>query len=1070
MHNIRNNTVLTDFGKSALDIELSDLIKRKFTKELEEQTEKTVYDLFTWEKRNVLLTDYKTGEVLTDLKNLEFPAHYSQQSCDIIASKYFRKAGLDTPQGHETSMKQVAHRMVIFWVTQLIDEQMIDQEEAKILYDELVYALLSQMFAPNSPQWFNTGLAQAYGIKGGQSELFYYDPAQEKVVMSSDTYTKTQASACFILSIEDKLLGRHSISEHYVTETKLFKGGSGTGSNFSDIRGEGEGLSGGGQSSGLMSFLRGLDRNAGAIKSGGTTRRAAKMVCLDVDHPEIEEFMTWKAKEEDKVIALNKMGYDADMDGEAYLTVSGQNSNNSVRFSDDFMEKVNNLDNNPDATITLTGRVDSSINKEVSVKHLWDTFNQSAWRCADPAPQFDGTFNAWHTCPAGEDGKYGEKYNRINSTNPCGEYAFLDDTSCNLASINLLSFYNAQTKTFDVEAYRHVIELCQLVLEASIIGGQFPTDEIARKTYLFRSTGLGVANLASLLMSMGMPYDSDQARAVAATLVGLITGRSYRTSALLSKATEPFAKYKINKKYMMRVIRNHARAAGARQDRPEGLNYDLLIVDHELLADLGLAQLSKALIEDWQDAEQYGELYGYRNAQVSVIAPTGTISFAMDCAATSIEPFFSHVTYKKLVGGGFMELVNPMLETGLRSLDYTEDEIKDIVDYILRKENGRIVDGKIEGAPHLKPEHYSIFDTANQCGTGKRFIHYMGHVKMVAALTPLISGAISKTVNLPNSATINEFQEVALESWKLGIKGITLYRDGSKFAQPLNIQLDAEQVAEMPLADLSYAQLLERASMLESTTKELNSEIKILENEITSGRASSAEGSLRTMDPEDMSMPHSHASQREKLVGIRSGRTHPAKIEDVKIYTTVNRNELGEISEIYITTDREGTTIMGLLNSLSKTISVMLQYKIPPHNIAKMLRGQKYEPYGFVSRHPNIKYCTSISDLISKIIDLEIGDFTRIQVKPDQEQMDTLGNSAICSFGPGTQESTNPDSSPMITQVGFEEYVHEDAIEAAQYGERIYDGTTCPNCSSARMVRNGTCDVCLDCGTTTGCS
>ena len=1066
MHKIRNNTVLTDSDNSALDIELSDLIKRKFTKELEGQSEKTVYDLFEWEKRNVLLTDYKTGDVLTDMKDLEFPSHYSQQACDIIASKYFRKAGLNTPEGYERSMKQVAHRMVIFWVTQLLNEHMIDQKQAEILYDELVFALLSQMFAPNSPQWFNTGLEQAYGIKGGSSELFYYDPAQEKVVMSEDTYTRTQASACFILSIEDKLLGKHSISEHYVTETKLFKGGSGTGSNFSDVRAEGESLSSGGHSSGLMSFLRGLDRNAGAIKSGGTTRRAAKMVCLDVDHPEIENFMTWKAKEEDKVIALNKMGYDGDIDGEAYQTVSGQNSNNSVRFSDDFMKKVDDLPENPDAKITLKGRVDPSLNKEVSVKELWDTFNQSAWRCADPAPQFDDTFNAWHTCPAGEDGKYGAKYNRINSTNPCGEYAFLDDTSCNLASINLLPFYNAETKVFDLEAYHHVIELCQLVLEASIIGGQFPTEEIARKTYLFRSTGLGVANLASLLMSMGLPYDSKEARALAGALVGVLTGRSYRTSALLAKASEPFAKYKINRKYMMRVIRNHSRAAGARSDRPEGLNYQLIIVDHELLRKLGLTELSEVLISDWHDAEQFGELYGYRNAQVSVIAPTGTISFAMDCAATSIEPFFSHVTYKKLVGGGFMELVNPMLEAGLRSLDYSEEEIKDIVEYILRKENGRIVDGKIEGAPHLKPEHYPVFDTANQCGSGERYIHYMGHVKMVAALTPMISGAISKTVNLPRSATVKAFKEVALESWKLGIKGITLYRDGSKFAQPLNIHLDAEQVAEMPLADLSYAQLLARAGEMKNETEELQSEIAILQAEIDGLAA----GSARDEFEAGMQMPHSLASQREKLVGIRSGRTHPAKIEDVKIYTTVNRNELGEISEIYITTDREGTTIMGLLNSLSKTISVMLQYKIPPHDIAKMLRGQKYEPYGFVSRHPNIKYCTSISDLISKIIDLEIGDYTRIQVKPDQEQIENLQNIGGYSFGQGMQTNPTVDSSPMITQVGFEEYVHEDAIEAAQFGERIYDGTTCPNCSSARMVRNGTCDVCLDCGTTTGCS
>ncbi len=1046
----------TNSTVSPEDITLGQLIRRQFTKELELHPDKTVYDLFRWEKRNVLLTDYKTGKVLTDMKDLEFPEHYSQQACDIIASKYFRKAGLNTKEGHEVSMRQVAHRMVSFWVAQLLQENLISEAESVILYDELVFALLSQMFAPNSPQWFNTGLKLAYGISGGQSELFYYDPVQEKVVMSKDTYTRTQASACFILSIEDKLLGKHSISEQYVTETKLFKGGSGTGSNFSKIRGEGESLSGGGQSSGLMSFLKGLDRNAGAIKSGGTTRRAAKMVCLDIDHPEIENFITWKAREEDKVIALSKMGYDGDIDGEAYATVSGQNSNNSVRFSDDFMHKVADLDKNPNSTITLKGRVDPEIDKEVSVQHLWDIFNQSAWRCADPAPQFDDTFNAWHTCPAGEDGKFGAKYNRINSTNPCGEYAFLDDTSCNLASINLLRFYDQAKGTFDVDAYIHVIELCQLVLEASIIGGQFPTEEIARKTYLFRTTGLGVANLASLLMSLGLPYDSAEARALAAALVGLLTGRSYRASALMAKTAEPFAKYHLNKEYMLRVIRNHSRAAGARTDAAEGLSYQLPVVDHSLLKELGFAGLSKALIDAWRDAETLGEKYGYRNAQVSVIAPTGTISFAMDCASTSIEPFFSHVTYKKLVGGGFMELVNPMLESGLRSLGYNEQEIKDIVAYILRKENGQIVDGKIEGAPHLKEEHLAVFDTANQCGSGKRFIHYSGHVKMVAALTPMISGAISKTVNLPGTATEQDFKDVVLSSWKLGIKGITLYRDGSKFAQPLNIHLDAREAAELPLKDLSYQQLIDRAT-------ELEREVKILEDEVKNRPAAAGP------DAEDFALPHSLASKREKPVGIRSGRTHPAKIEDVKIYTTVNRNEAGEISEIYITTDREGTTIMGLLNSLSKTISVMLQYRIPPHDIAKMLRGQKYEPYGFVSRHPNIKYCTSISDLISKIIELEIGDYTRIQVKPESKPNKPFNTGDNIGFGsPSGRAAEN--NSPLITQLGFEEYVHEDAQDAIKHGERVYDGTTCSNCSSTRMVQNGTCKVCLDCGTTTGCS
>ena len=443
---------------------IKDLFKRYYTKSLENDSNKTVYDLFKWKKTDVFLKDHKTHKVLVDMKNLEFPEQYSQNACDIIASKYFRKAGVPGKLGYENSMKSVAHRMVSFWCESLKDEGLIKTEkEGSIFYDECVYALLNQMYAPNSPQWFNTGLKLSYGISGVKQGSYYFDDTLGKVMECEDSYTRTQASACFILSIEDKLLGPHSISDQFVTETKLFKGGSGTGTNFSTIRAKGEKLSGGGSSSGLMSFLKALDRNAGAIKSGGTTRRAAKMVCLDVNHPEIMDFITWKSKEEDKVRALGKMGYDTDLDGEAYETVSGQNSNNSVRFSNSFMSKVDRLKVNPDEIINLTGRIDPKITKTVKVKEIWDTFNTCAWKCADPAPQFSDTFNAWHTCPAGEDGKVNAAYNMINSTNPCGEYAFLDDTSCNLASINIYRFYNANKNTFDLKGYLHIIGLVELI-------------------------------------------------------------------------------------------------------------------------------------------------------------------------------------------------------------------------------------------------------------------------------------------------------------------------------------------------------------------------------------------------------------------------------------------------------------------------------------------------------------------------------------------------------------------------------------------------------------------------------
>jgi ribonucleoside-diphosphate reductase, adenosylcobalamin-dependent len=1009
---------------------IKDLFKRYYTKKLEINGDKTVFDLFKWKKVDIFLKDHKTDKVLVDMKDLEFPEHYSQTACDIIASKYFRRAGVPNETGYEDSMKSVADRMVNFWRESLKNEGIIKTEEdSSIFYDECVYTLLNQMYAPNSPQWFNTGLSLSYGIKGAKQANYYYNEDEGKVVESPDNYTRTQASACFILSIEDKLLGPHSISEQYVTETKLFKGGSGTGTNFSSIRARGEKLSGGGVSSGLMSFLKGLDRNAGAIKSGGTTRRAAKMVCLDVDHPEIMDFITWKAKEENKVRALGKMGYDMDIDGEAYETVSGQNSNNSIRFSDYFMKKVDDLNKNPDEIIELKGRIDSRLDKTIRVLEIWEAFNSSAWSCADPAPQFDDTFNAWHTCPAGEDGVFNAPYNRINSTNPCGEYAFLDDSSCNLASINVYKFYDANTDKFDVNGYLHVVGLVQLILEASIHWGQFPIEDIARKTYLFRATGLGVANIASLFMVMGYPYDSDEARALSAALIGSLTGHSYYVSSLIAKEVGPFEKFQINKPSMLRVLRNHARAAGANlellnnsdennfNNKFEGLNYEPLKVDHELLNKKGLNNISSCLKDSWIKALESGSHYGYRNAQVSVIAPTGTISFAMDCAATSIEPFFSHIVYKKLSGGGMLTIINPVITIALKKLGYTKEQIEDILNYVLDKEtvteNGftyeKVLDGKIEGAPHLKEEHLPIFDTSNRCGSGERYISPMGHIYMVASITPLISGAISKTVNLPKTATVAEFKDVVLSSWKLGTKGIALYRDSSKAAQPLNTSLTDS--VDSKLENLTYKQLLAKA-------KELQKGIKY--------------------------------SRRDKPIGIRRGTTHPAQIDDVKIYTTVNRRENGEISEIYITTDREGTIITGLLNSLSKSISVMLQYHVAPQDIARMLRGQKYEPYGFVQKHPYIKNVSSISDLISKVIDIELGDFSRCQVKPEN-----YGEDAVTTTTEVKSDSSNSRNTSFKTQ----------KVD----GERLY-GAICPNCSSSRMVRNGTCMVCLDCGSTTGCS
>ena len=971
------------------------IIKRHFTKELT-RGDKSVYDLFEYKTVDVHMKNWKTGETIVDMKGLEFPAGYSQNACNIIAGKYFRKAGLSDEYGYEHSMKQVADRMVGFWVDALEDEGLIEGgQEKQILYDELVYALLSQKWAPNSPQWFNTGIKRSYGIAGEQSGLYYYDAEKGAVVESADRYSRTQASACFIIAIEDKLMGKNSISDHYVSETNLFRGGSGVGTNFSVLRGINEKLSSGGRSSGMMSFLQGFDRNAGAIKSGGTTRRAAKMVVADIDHPEIEDFITWKAREEQKVRDLGKMGYDTSMEGEAYQTVSGQNANNSVRVGREFMEKVMSLAKNPDEKFMLKGRVDCSADKEVSVRELWEKINKSAWECADPGLQFDDTFNAWHTCPAGSDGKLGAKHNRINATNPCSEYAFLDNTACNLASINVFSFYDEKKFGFDLAGFTHLVCMVQLALEASIHWGHFPTEDVAEKSHLFRTTGIGLANLASLLLMYGYPYDSDRARALAGALAGIMTGYSYYTSALMAEKLGAFESYEKNAGHMKKVLRNHARVAGQMKDSFEELGYEPVRVNHSLIS----KDMSKHLKNAWKLAIETGEKHGYRNAQVSVIAPTGTISFAMDCGATSVEPYYSHVIYKQLVGGGSMTIVNPVLEAALKKLKYTKKETDEIMAFALETDdNGALKNPSVCAATQLKEKHAEILKTANE-------ISPEGHVLMVAAITPLISGAVSKTVNLPNSATYEDIEKIHLLAYKSGVKAIALYRDRCKAAQPLGFGEKMQK--NKPFEEYTYAELLDYAK---------NYQAKPV---------------------------------RKKPLGMHMSRTHSAKIGDIELYITLGFYDDGKISELFVSTDKEGTVVKGILASLSKAISNMLQYNIPASEISRTLRNQKFEPSGFVSRHPYIKSATSISDLVSKVIDIELGDFSRCQVKP-------------AKFS--TVHCVEVDISEAA-QTNHEE--NHDADE--EHAERIY-GETCANCGSSNLVRNGTCKVCRDCGSTTGCS
>lgn len=794
-------------------MKLEDKIKRVYTQKLEDKKYKSVYDLFKYKTVDVVMQDYKTGKTTVEMRNLEFPDFYSQNACDIIASKYFRKEGIKNGYGYERSMKEVVHRLTNFWTEAAYDEGILNDENKQIFYDEVAYMIMDQRFSPNSPQWFNTGLKLSYGIDKEADGHYYYDEKSKRVEASKDAYSRTQGSACFIVSISDSLLGDKSITEQIVTETRLFKHGSGTGTNFSEIRGAGEKLSGGGTSSGLMSFLKVFDRNAGAIKSGGTTRRAAKIVCLDADHPEIEDFIDWKLKEEKKVMALGKMGYDTDFNGEAYETVSGQNSNNSVRFTDDFMRKALG---EKCSDWELKGRVDSKINRIIDARDIWDKFNYASWFCADPAPQFHDIINDWNTC----------KVEDIEASNPCSEYHFLKDTACNLLSHNVVKYYDPELGTFDAESFMHAVSIAQIILEATIHWGHFPTKDIAERSYLYRTTGQGVANLGALHMMMAHPYDSDEARNIGAAIVGILTGQAYDMSSLMAEKVGEFPDYERNRESMLKVMRNHARVAGAMDGEFE-LGYNPISVDHAVLESEGLKNISDSLKEVWRDAYANGEKYGYRNAQVSVIAPTGTIALAMDCATTGPEPFFAHFVYKKLVGGGFMEIVNPHMSVALKKLGYTKSQIRDIEDYILKKEkvteNGfsydKIMDGKIEGAPHLKQEHLKVFDTANKCGTGKRYIEPMAHVKYIAQLTPLVSGAISKTVNLPYSATIEDFKEVHSSAWKMGVKCIALYRDGSKASQPLN---SSQRNEKKKLEEMSYEELIELVKKLEKEKEKIH--------------------------------------------------------------------------------------------------------------------------------------------------------------------------------------------------------------------------------------------------------
>jgi ribonucleoside-diphosphate reductase alpha chain len=987
---------------------------RRFT-----HAETSPFDQFDYTKRSSILRN-TDGSVVFQMDNIEVPSQWSQVATDILAQKYFRKAGVPQVQndgstvldeqgnqilGPETSLKQVVNRLAGSWKHWGEKYGYFDTaEDASVFYDEISYMLLKQMAAPNSPQWFNTGLHYAYNITGSAQGHHYVDPKSGKMQQSPDAYSRAQAHACFIQSVSDDLVNEGGIFDLVTREARIFKYGSGTGSNFSSLRGKNEKLSGGGNSSGLLSFLKIFDRAAGAIKSGGTTRRAAKMVIVNIDHPDIEEFIEWKAQEEDKVSALvagskinatflkaivdeaiangsdrkeneqlnrliqnalyrgipinqiyrvlalvdqgftslNFDSYDTHYESEAYITVSGQNSNNSVRVTNDFMKAVEN-----DDMWNLTWRTDGGIAKTIKARDLWNKINISAWKSADPGLQYDTTINEWHTCPA--DG-------RINGSNPCSEYMFLDDTACNLASLNLGTFIE-ENGEFRIEDFRHATRLWTIVLEISVLMAHFPSKQIAQRSYDFRTLGLGYANLGTILMINGIPYDSPEALAISGAITAIMTGESYATSAEMARDVKPFPRYEANKQSMLRVIRNHRNAAyGVDESEYDELLIKPMPINPEFVPE----NLLTAARQAWDKALALGEEFGYRNAQVSVIAPTGTIGLVMDCDTTGIEPDFAIVKFKKLAGGGYFKIVNQSVRKALVNLHYSESAIEDIEKYckghgtlvgcqaINRqslKEKGftdekidavnsqldNVFDIKfafnkwtlgedfclalgftedqlndysfdmlkelgytkaeieqandficgsmtIEGAPHLKDEHLAIFDCANKCGKkGKRFIQHMAHVRMMAAAQPFISGAISKTVNMPAEALVSEIGEVYLEAWKTGVKAIALYRDGSKLSQPLNSSNDE---------DLDEIIMLGDEQSLDETQGPAEVQERIVERVY-------------------------HRAERRRLPKKRRGFVREGYVGGHKVFLRTGEYEDGTLGEIFIDMYKEGASFKG---------------------------------------------------------------------------------------------------------------------------------------------------------------
>jgi ribonucleoside-diphosphate reductase alpha chain len=981
-------------------------------------------------------------------------------------------------------------------------------------------------------------LYESYGITGKPQGHYYVDQKDGQLKKSTSAYERPQPHACFILSVNDDLVNDGGIMDLWVREARIFKYGSGVGTNFSNIRGEGEKLSGGGTSSGLMSFLKIGDRAAGAIKSGGTTRRAAKMVCLDLDHPEIIDFIDWKVEEEKKVGALISAGYTSDYEGEAYRTVSGQNSNNSVRIPRQFFEKLEKGED-----WELKARTDGRVMKKIPARELWNKIAYAAWRCADPGLQYNTTINEWHTCPQG-----GE----IRASNPCSEYMFLDNTACNLASVNLQQFFDGENNIFDVEGFEYTCRLWTMVLEVSVLMAQFPSKEVAQLSYEYRTLGLGYANLGSMLMVSGIAYDSEEARAIAGAITAIMTGVSYRTSAEMAKHLGAFVKYEENKQDMLRVMRNH-RLAAYDADSYEKLSIKPQGIKAQYCPDYLLRAACKA----WDDAVEMGEKYGYRNAQTTVIAPTGTIGLVMDCDTTGVEPDFALVKFKKLSGGGYFKIINQSVPQALKNLGYNDKELEAIIKYAVGSgnfygaphinaqslsEKGFIAEEikklneavkaafeigfvfnwftlgeaclerlgfkpsqykdwnfnlleelgftdeqidaandyicgtmTIEGAPLLRDEHLSVFDCANKCGKkGERFIHAHGHIRMMGATQPFISGAISKTINLPNEAVVEEIADCYLLSWQLGLKANALYRDGSKLSQPLSNKSDKKK--KTPEAKEEIEQPATGNQQRATSTKQPESNIvdlsKLTVDELLE------EVTKRMHDSPDTQLKRklSDIVQRKSLPAKRRGFTQKAKVGGQVIFLRTGEYNDDTLGEIFIDLAKEGSTLRSLMNCFAIAVSVGLQYGVPLEEFVEKFVFTKFEPAGMVD-HPNIKTTTSLVDFIFRCLAYEYLGRTDLVHVLDKPEVSNLGDneelknelSSIRITAPINNSNTVNTKAAQKPVAASSNMASGMEAQNRAFKDMQSDAPACNTCGHI-TVRSGTCYKCMNCGSSLGCS